>query len=472
MSNLLTEIDYEQGENETLLNETKTSLVGRAYSGLKRAGKYIAYGIPITGLMLSPLVAKAEEPIYFGQNANVRTEQVDVAPQIKLLQNLVGTQVPLSSKKPSPPKKYNENVITLDPRLPLDSSDANSNWWYNGVRLIDSIGESEKLKFLDETFFGRLAKFSSLAYLSMGNEILSHEFAHGEAGKRGGNYSWTFNLKDPLSLSKNFKKRFRYVPTDKQLLDERKAGLIMDSFDLENLFKNWDTEISPYEANSFLLSRKNTPYNLFSQEPKQLDDVEEFVRLLNKKGIKFSKEDHLKQALFADIFSVATWDSIWTIANYLIGGEKSNELSTFKINNNEYTFPNIAYYLTDKGGWYNATVIANPKDANKRFSVSFGFPANYIIGAGEEDTCRIEISGKNVRLNDRVSLKPSVALNSNGGGSIGLDANINLSNRVILSFKNNYSQDDMLQQRILGKGNGLESMVLLKVFYDSKQDFN
>ncbi len=254
-------------------------------------------------------------------------------------------------------------------------------------------------------------------------------------------------------------------------MDERIAGLNQEEFNAYTVFINGINGSTVDNSVSFLMTKLwDIGYNVRSGEETNRDDVKEYIRLLNKKGIDLSKNDHLAQALLADALSLQTWRSILDVYNYLVKGKRTTEPFTFNLFGKEFTPPLINHYLTPEGSFYNISSVVSPNGKNP-IEIAVGTDVDF-IGDGKVDSFRIGGQYNNLKLFESKyfpSLSPYAYLNTNKsldyeGFSAGVKASLPIKQAVVpvklaLWGKAGYDKDDVLENTVKGKDKGFNAVL-------------
>ncbi|MDP2909217.1 MAG: hypothetical protein Q8N77_05405 [Nanoarchaeota archaeon] len=436
----------------------------KLYRTIKNAGKKVL----ISGLALTALAIGAEK-----LNAQtVREQNINPAPIVqaltaKPLESIIQEKQELKEKKEAMP----ERKLILDFASPVSSFEANSNLWYSANQLFgkgsDFLGTRLEL---DKSLLGRFTLLSADVYRSLWLRMASHELSHIKEGKKYGSYESRFEMNSLLDLANNFIKKFNYKPTDQELVKERIAGINQDEFNSYNLFKNSIDRLAFDDGISFLLSKLwDIGYNLYPCESSELGDVSSYVNHLNKKGISLSTKDHLLQSVLADALSIQTWDSLKAVYNYFKTGERTIKSTALNLSGTTVTLPLINHYLTENGSFYNLSSFIRLKE-KKLIELSLGIDADF-IGGGKVDCLRFGGQYSDLDLGEHKyipTVSPFAYINTTKslnyqGFSVGIEAKLPVTKTTKLRAKVEYNHDDMIENRIKGKDEGLNFVAGLYV---------
>ncbi|MBU4502910.1 MAG: hypothetical protein KKA79_10020 [Nanoarchaeota archaeon] len=360
-----------------------------------------------------------------------------------------------------------EREIILNFENPITNVEANSNAWYSTNQIFGKFNDllGEELE-LDDHPLGRIGLLALAFYRSKWIGLSSHEFAHIRVGQKFGEYPWDFEMNSFFNIGNNWSKRFEYYPTDEELMQERIAGLNQDEHNAYTLTKNNLDNLTFDNAMVFLRSKFwDLKYNINSGEEKNVDDVEEYIRLLNKKEINLSKKEFLVHSLLADLASSP--DSIRTLWNYIINGDRTTERMKLDVLGVEFTMPLVNHYLTPDGSYFNITFTClngeNPIEINIGTDVDF-------LGGGEVDHLRLGGQYNNLKLIDKEqfpTLSPFIYINTDKsfdykGFSIGTEADLAIFDTLSLTGKFDYSKNDIMENTVKGKEEGFNFYLGIK----------
>jgi len=390
--------------------------------------------------------------------------------------NLEGTiKAKIPEKKALP-----EREITLDFANPLDNFEANANAWYSTNQLMGKGSDLAGIKLgWDKNIFGRIGQALVLTYGAFGTRYISHEIAHNYKSRWNGHSVLSFSFDEFTSLGFPAVEKNMYthdLPIDDDIF-QIAAGLNQSTFNSEMLFGRSFGNLTFDEGISFLVNKLEKSKYIVSGVDKNLsdqgclDDIDEYLKLLNKKGINLSKSKLKMQSILADILSIYSLDSIRAAGLYVIKGERSVEPFTLSLFGKDFTPPLISHYLLPGGGFYNMIIFVNPKGKNP-LELNLGTDVDF-IGDGQVDSLRLGGKYHGLRLSEgkhAVTLGPFAYLNLNKsfdykGFSIGTGAHLKLTDNVWLNAKVEYNKDDIIENIVKGEGKGLNTSFGITVRY-------
>jgi len=358
-------------------------------------------------------------------------------------------------------KEMPKRKLILDFQNPIENFEANSSLWFTANQIAGKGNDLLGIKCgLDENLLGRIALLSLDFYTDHITTITSHELSHIREGKESNIYSVKFEL-NSFDFTQNFPGRFKNTPTIEQDLREKIAGLNQNEYNSYILFKNNLDTLTFDNGITFLVTKfLDSYYNLSNRHKADEGDVKQYIALLNQKDINLSRKEYLAQTLIADLLSFYTYDSLSSIGNYLLTGERTTDVTPLNIGSTELTPPLINHYLTTNGSFYNITTVINPQGEHP-LELSLGTDIDF-IGDGNVD--RLRFGGQYHQINlgkgkHAPKISPFVYCNFNKsfdpkGISLGTELAIPLTKSSYISIKADYDKNDILENRIKGKDNG------------------
>ncbi len=413
-----------------------------------------------------------------------------------------------------PEKKVGENKEKLPARYlkfdlsssPLDNYDANSNAWYSANQLAakgtDFLGT--KLGF-DKKAFGRAANTLLNLYLSGAAGYYSHEIAHNfvnrEHGVREGfgfdsSEWWGLDLpglKIPLfpgyrhSRLPNWWKKY----SKEEFFRMFSGGLNQDEINAKTMWKRslLEGNADVHNRIPYLLQKlSDTVYvltcgfNDVRPDEKGLtvqellkhhldngiyDDVNTYTLFLYNEGIDMTKGKYFGQTAFSDLASWYTLESIASVWRYLTKGERNSEPTTIKLAKDLAVSPPLFnQYMTSNGTFRDAGVIVNPGEENP---VSFSL--GKYIGPTKDRVkdWRVGAQVHDLSLPLNIEASPYLYLDMDGssfgpeGFSAGSELFFPLKGKNGVWAVVGYNKNDIFENRVKGKKNGLDLRFGLKI---------
>ncbi len=385
-------------------------------------------------------------------------------------------------KKPFPHKR----TIMLDFENPQDSYDANAKLWFSLNQLIGKGDDFAGYTGLDDKLVGRFLSLSLCSYFAGALYFYSHEMAHNYEDRRyGEKHNPHFDFSNwwsgvyPNFVQYPFKDSWDKFSED-SFIRTVVDGLNQDEHNIQTVWKNnllekkWDY----YNSVAFLVAKlgyleymlsvgfkEDHPektglsvrrlYEFYQQNPKLVNDIDQYTQLLRNKGIKLSKEAYFIQALIADIASWQTLDSFLSVWQYLENGKRVHKPVSLNFGKNiKLTPPLINCYLTPKGTFYNINCfLSSDKNA---FEFSLGHDVDF-IGDGKVNHLRAGGKFYSQTLFKAIKARPFVYLNfsrinpSYKGISAGLEIVFLTPIGIDIKGKIEYNQNDLLENTIKGK---------------------
>ncbi|MCK4670095.1 MAG: hypothetical protein KAT43_02735 [Nanoarchaeota archaeon] len=186
------------------------------------------------------------------------------------------------------------------------------------------------------------------------------------------------------------------------------------------------------------------------------------------KGIELTKKELFFQALIADALSIKTYDSIKSLYNYIVKGERNTKPFTFNLGRTEITPPQISHFLTKDGSFYDTNAFFNI--AGKiLFEANLGTDVDF-IGCGK--VRHLRTGGKLHMQNKGINFRPFLYLNSSRGKifqykgiAAGLEMAIGSPGMFEIFAKIGFNENDMIENDVKGKPNGFDFSAGLKITY-------
>ena len=356
-----------------------------------------------------------------------------------------------------------ERKIVLDMANPVTDVEANANAWLSANQFLGGLSDYLGIKKgLDNTLLGRIGLLGLNHTLSHHLTHTSHEFGHVRVGEEIGSYEWRFEPNSLFTPDDNWTKTLNTYPTNNQRMEKAVAGLNQNAYNAQVMFKNNKNQITPDNAASFLSTHSwGLWYNagLINSPPTQSNDVDNYIRLLNKKGIPTKKSDHLTQEVLAKALSIMPiLDNARAIYDYLKTGNRITKPTVWKWGETEFTPPLINLYLTPKGGFFNATSFVNPSGEHP-IEMNIGMDADP-IGKGEVNTLTVGGQYNNFKLINNFMIHPHASIDLERkslkpkGFSAGVGLELRISDNAAITTDIRYSEDDIMENTVKGKDNG------------------
>lgn len=188
----------------------------------------------------------------------------------------------------------------------------------------------------------------------------------------------------------------------------------------------------------------------------------------NFKGIELTKKELLLQAMIADMFSAKTYDGIMSIYNYLVKGKRSTKPVTINLGRTEITPPLIIHYLTKDGSFYNTNAFVNIA-GKMLLEANLGTDVDFI---GHGKVRHLRTGGQLHTMNNGISFRPFLYLNSTRGRifaytgvSAGIEITLGVPDTLEVIVKLGFNENDIVENDIKGKNNGLEVNAGLNITY-------
>jgi len=361
------------------------------------------------------------------------------------------------------PGSLPRRFIALEFGDPVDDAEANAQLWFSLNQIFGRVSDQlAAQRGLDDHVAKRLGQFLVLGHLNLAIGYYSHEWGHARVGRALGPYEWWIDLTEWFILGfPAYRARLSYKPTAVEDLCAVVAGLNQEEFDAYVIHRKALEEITFDEGFAFICRKlSDVTYDVYgSWSP--TGDVSRYKRNLGLMGIHLSDQAFLAQAALADLLSVKLWDSFRAVGNYLAKGERTTECTTLKLRGVEITPPLVNFYMTPDGGFYNLVSFVNPAGRNP-IELAVGTDVDF-IGDGRLDCLRIggkycDIKPWDTEPAPRISIFAYLDVNRSDrarrGYSAGIEVSYPAADRLALTARIEYSDDDVVENVVKGKGSG------------------
>ena len=388
-------------------------------------------------------------------------------------------------------KTLSMRSLVLNLADPLMGYEANSNLWYSMGQALGRLSDHlEIVDGLGQNAGGRVLLTVLAFYVGRGTQYYSHEVAHEfEVREHGLSSGLSVDWGDwgpgwPRYVQPVFYDNDVYYDAlaDDEVLRVPLDGLNQDEF---NGAQSWRRAVlqnrtDMHNAAAFLLLKLNDFRYVLSvglddnrpawtggsvREVNQYawyagcwNDPDLYTLHLYNRGIDLTKTDYLVQVAIADFLSWHTWENLAMVCRYVGSGRRVAEPKTWQLSDKvALTPPLVSVYLTPRGTFYDIGTFVNPTSPHPLF-LSFGTDVDS-IGDGEVDRLRLgaqyyDLGRGRWRWAPFAYVDMSEAQGYEGV-SLGTEGNIRLSSAVELSFKLEYNENDVIENTVKGKDDGL-----------------
>jgi len=403
----------------------------------------------------------------------------------------------------NPNKSQDQRTISLEFRDPRRSFEANTAMWQTLNQSIahglDQIGTST---CLEKSVWSRAVLFSAGLWTNTMLRFYSHELAHEYVYRN--NHVHVHNALDFRHWKSSYIPGFYYpgwkqsqldpnVLNDKELISATVTGLNQDE---QNARAAWgislDREsISFYDAQSFLLSKfrdveyiaksgsdeapfapgqqiHELQYDIYAKTPHLFDDVNLYRLALLNDGVNISTKQLMNRALFADVLSWHTWESVWSLLSYLLAGPHSAKPFAFKVGDNVHILPPLfSHYMTLSGSFFNSSCRIGLNDFQVQLDIGS------IIGFTKIEAFqryRIGAKALNIKITSAWLTQPYIFTNGRSGlhldgVSVGLDNIISISHQLAFLARAEYNQNDLLENVVKCEQNGFQAVFGMRAIF-------
>jgi len=384
---------------------------------------------------------------------------------------------------------------------PLNDFDSNGLAWWSVTNLLMR-GEA----YVDDRFDlnnsipGRSINVMLHCYIARSISYYSHEIAHDYLFNLNGSRHFRVDWKDwshlvPAYIQSNWQTTF----STREMLDylrkisrnehemyfpfiiDFEAGLYQQRFNAINVAHHFEINkiINEKNAVSYLINQFEDFFYILFLGDKEIckvkdqnvyvlyyvNDINGYINLMNNDiNIFISIDDWLAASGFADFLSAHTLNSIHALANYLLYGDEDVEPIRFRLGEKtKISFPNYYLFPSVRGLFLQTETFVDFGAKGCFLSFGSGLDAFGAHRTGPVD--RLRIGGQYQSFNLplrwlRLNLSPYLYLDftnrfEHRGESIGIEANLSKLGRFSLYGKIEYNRDDMIEQVIKYKDNGL-----------------
>ena len=401
----------------------------------------------------------------------------------------------------NPNGKKSQRTIALELRDPRSSFESNTATWQTfnqSVALgIDWLNNSKDWR---AKTWARAGLFVGGLWSNAMLRFYSHEVAH-EYVYRSNNIR-IHNALDFRSWKNSYIPAL-YYPSWKQstvdpnLLNEDElisatvAGLNQDELNAETAWQSsFEREsISFYDAQSYLLTKlrdveyiaksgsdeapfaagqkiHQLQYDVYAVTPHLFDDVNLYRLALLNNNVDISNQQLMNRALFADMMSWFTWESVWSLFSYLKSGENSSRLFSFQLAENVQLVPPLfSHYMTTSGSFFNSSYVLLVND--KKYQIDIGS----MIGFTRIEAFRhyrFGLKALDIELQRFWHISPYVYANGRSGlnidgYSVGFINIVPFSQNLAATVKFEYNKNDIVKNLVKRERKGLQTVFGVRI---------
>lgn len=399
-----------------------------------------------------------------------------------LISGLLSLSTVLAEEKAAPSKALEERVKTYPQRKlslnlgPIYTYENNYRAWFSLAQLLgkgnDYLGIEEEG---DKEIWSRIGLTAIALYLNEGIGYYAHEIAH-EFNTDGRNFEvhfdqWFGNEGQTIPYPL-FEHIGAVKGSNETILKSIVDGLNQNSYSSstaweESLLKRelaFDQGIyflvQQLEDSIYVIASSTYSFEKKKGKPKssiQYDDVQGYIDLLDQSNGNLTKTEYLGQTFTIDLLSWHTWESFYSVYNYLVNGERVTTPTTIKVTNSwEVAPPLFSLYLTPQGSFGNANLFVFR--GNRSLELSVGSDLDY-AGGGKLDTLRFGAKQRGIKLSS-IELIPFSYVDlerssfEGEGVSIGLEMLLPVTTSASVRGKWEYNYQDVIESEIKSEGNG------------------
>lgn len=402
----------------------------------------------------------------------------------------------------------NEKLI-LPFSNPVQGFDANLMAWQTTTKLLVNGGNwfGEKLE-LPNSKKGRLLHIAITAYLNNATSYYSHEIAHQLFNRKNRAFKvnftdWypqlvpEFEFWDDISDVWNDYELEQLIYAEEtnpaiiyKCIRINEAGLYQEAFNVKHSVLNSYLErkltfsnaissiLNGLSTQQYLLFHRDDPIGELDKAQVTLyhyNDITGYVHNMKELGIYISADDWFLWSAAAFLASGQTWNSGRAILSYLVSGKKSVNNISISLNERFAVSPANFYLFPTIRGLYMETeffvLSKNENEGMLRIGVgtgldSFGFrrtgPTDWLRIGGKYHSFQVDIPYSSLEVS------PFCYFNfdrdfRHKGQSIGFDVRTSLWRRFYLYTKFEHDTNDMEEQLIKNKDEGLNILGALEI---------
>ncbi|MBI2573134.1 hypothetical protein HYV86_04705 [Candidatus Woesearchaeota archaeon] len=314
----------------------------------------------------------------------------------------------------------------------------------------------------DNFLTGRVALVGYQAFTSMWSEITSHEMAHVAQAQKHCDVSGGFALQDLKGLW-NVAHNARYkanCPNDKDYHQMQIAGLVQDEVNAHELYINKREQWNIGDSVFFLFSQLDIIYvptalhtrdrisPLTKHEGEKLDP-QFHIDHLHERKINLRPEQYTTQVALTTIASLRTIESVVTLANYVITGDRSHQPLGIDVGITRITPPLFSLYPTVNGNYLETNTLLKIQGTNIQLTI--GDDVDF-SGKSKVDQTRIGIGVFDLTTGP-VWCNPFVAINIDeernvNGVAVLTDVGLEIAPTLQPFFRFKYTNNDVVENTI------------------------
>lgn len=379
--------------------------------------------------------------------------------------------------------KYPDREISINIGSILDNYENNGLVFYSMQQLLGKGSDYLGIEVgWDNHVLGRVGQTAVLFYFLNGIRYYQHEVAHGFRAEERTfriDFSRWWGYWGPYPKYES--SVVKYTLSEEELIRSGVDGLNQEMYTSWSLWKrSIIKDEMPFDNSMYFLMNRFfllhyafvSNSNMYFKEQVddngnyEYDDVDIYLRRLQKKEIYITKGEFVVQSLVPTILSWHTFESVYSTLNYLIYGKRKTTLGKIEVADSLYiTPPLITQYLTSGGTFYLMDLFVLSKDEGA--IASLGVDTDW-FGGGNLDTLRLgsEYYGINLgkfRINPFIYFDLRRTSFGWKGFSAGSEFLLAVTTSTALRSKVEYSVDDVLENEVKGKDNGINFVLGIDV---------
>jgi len=368
-----------------------------------------------------------------------------------------------SAEHAEPAPREGHRIILADPTNSPADTLASHSAAVTGAMAYGLERLAEKYPDVEQSFAARFLEMSLVTGALVPKTVLEHEMGHARAvNKAGGDpeikmTGWMSGYTSYDGLPDD--------PEGKNRIIASAAGVNQGQINAEHMYKTWARNGSAHyqEAMGYLLNQTNLGLYAARSVARgdgapSSDDIDSYVRLMNRNGHKISKGQILTIAAATDLASAPVWAALKGQYDFLATGDRHVEIPTFKIGELSATFPNFQTHLTSDGPVVGGQLLVSPE---REHPVELSFHTRI-------DGSAMAVGAKvfDLPITEQMTVNPYLRVTQDRdqglGCMVGTEVNYRVGDSIDLTGQVEVNHNDLLTEPY-GKDNGISAFVGVRV---------
>jgi hypothetical protein len=409
-----------------------------------------------------------------------------------------------------------QRELRLDFADPLRDFDSNTNVWHSACNLGGELTDFLGRQGLHDNGAGRFLNTTLNLWWNWGMSYVSHEMAHDSVGlNHGVSHPFNFDLSnwgkylfpkfiqeldgfvtyDPLFLQGEDLELFKSTSRASGLIpityDEKliahSAGMCQNELEAEvawrrrllndNIFFDEGlTHLLPqiattlYSVSSF--AEDGDPANYIKRVGRH-ESTDVATPTGTYQTINYDIEDFQAYAIFADILSFSTWESVYSVLDYIINGTVTRKPFRFDLGDVDIFPPNFKMLPTTEGIYLDAEIPIGFGDKRMLFA-NLGSGVDNLGDSGRGNWIRFGAQYHSLRFGHHdgfsADISPFAYLNIDNDGrylghAVGFEGSINFGPNFSLLTELAHNDNDMIENIVKYREDGFRFRAGMRVRY-------